>query len=71
MGKWYEYVLVSAIVVCMVALTYVVATAYPDLTKSLAYQPDTFSDKRSPPMKPMASPPQRCQDHKTPTRKVC
>ena len=35
MSKWYEYVSVLAIVVCMVALTYFVATAYPDFTQSL------------------------------------
>lgn len=71
MSKWYEYVSVLAIVVCMVALTYVVATAYPNLTRSLAYQPDTLSDKRSPPVKPMANPPRRCQNHRTPTSKAC
>ena len=71
MSDRYEGVPVLAIIVCMIALTYVVATAYPNLTQSLAYHPDTFSDKRSPPVKPMANPPPRCQNHETPTSQVC
>ncbi len=57
MSERYEWMRVLAIVVCMIALTYVVATAYPHLTQSLAYQPETLPDKWSPPVKPMANPP--------------
>jgi hypothetical protein len=70
MSKWYQCVSVLAIVVCMVALAYFVATAYPDFAQSLAYKPNA-SDTRSPPLKPMANPQKRCQNHKTPTRKPC
>jgi hypothetical protein len=70
MSKWYEYVSVLAIIVCMVALTYFVATAYPDFAQSLAYNAN-ISDTRSPPLKLMANPPKRCQNHLTPTRKSC
>jgi len=67
MSERYGWVPVLAIIVCMIAFGYVVATVYPNLTQSLAYHPDTFSDERSPPFKPMANPPRGCQNQKTPT----
>ena len=71
MSERYEWVPVLAIIVCMIALTYVVATAYPNLTQSLAYHPDAFSDKSSPPVKPMANPQPRCRNHETATSPRC
>ena len=53
MSKRYEWVPVVAIVLCMVAFCYIVASRYPNVVQAVMYDPDT-QEGSSPPLEPRA-----------------